>query len=298
MEPVITVITTTNNIIENGKADAFNLLVTLLDLQTYPEVEHLIIDNMSSDGTVEMLKDYKNKGYISFYSEKDTGKFEAFNKGVMHAKGKYVTFLSCDDFIHDITSLSEIVSLLEDNNGDFTYAPSYCRHPEGFTFLFVPAIYNVFQVMPCARQAMVFKKSMLEAENYFDEKFKTLSDYDLIIRIMLKKYKGLFYNKNYVTYKLSQNNIENEKRAEEEIKSIYYKNYKNLVPLDEVTLQRMVSLSDFPENLLEKLSQYFPPADKQLFLDRCEEMHQLRINVNNSEEELQTEDEIVPEPEN
>ena len=44
-----------------------------------------------------MQENYKNKGYLTFYSEKDTSKFEAFNKGVLRANGKYVTFLSCDD---------------------------------------------------------------------------------------------------------------------------------------------------------------------------------------------------------
>ena len=77
MEPFVTIITPTHNLLENNLADDFNLLISLLDMQTYPNIEHLIIDNMSNDGTVEMLKDYKNKGYINFFSERDTGKFNA-----------------------------------------------------------------------------------------------------------------------------------------------------------------------------------------------------------------------------
>ena len=96
-EPLITVITPTDNLLQNNNADAFNLLVQLLDMQTYPNIEHIIIDNGSTDGTIEFLKDYKNQGYLTFFSERDTGKFNAYNKGIMHAKGKYITFLSCDD---------------------------------------------------------------------------------------------------------------------------------------------------------------------------------------------------------
>ena len=124
MEPFVTVITPTYNLLENNLADDFNLLISLLDLQTYPNIEHLVIDNASTDGTVEMLKSYKNKGFFRFFSERDTGKFNAFNKGVMHAKGKYVTFLSCDDFIHDITSIYDIVNIMEANNADFTFSPA------------------------------------------------------------------------------------------------------------------------------------------------------------------------------
>ena len=260
MEPFVTIITPTYNLLQNNLADDFNLLIKLLDIQTYPNIEHLIIDNMSNDGTVEMLKDYKNKGYLNFYSERDTGKFNAYNKGVMRAKGKYITFLSCDDFIHDITSVYDIVNLMEANDADFTFAPAYCRHPEGFVFLFAPSMHNAFQVLPCARQAMFFKKSMIEKENYFDEKF----------------------DNNYVTYKLGTKPLENPKRSEEESKAIYYKNFRTLYSLDDNILEQMAKFSAFPKPLLEKLANYFPQEDKELFFSKCEEMHQLRINANNN----------------
>lgn len=98
-EPEFTVITPTYNIVDNNQADDFTLLVSLLGKQTYPYIEHIIIDNNSQDGTVDFLKEYKNSGYISFFSEPDRGKFDAMNKGILRAKGKYIGFLSCDDFI-------------------------------------------------------------------------------------------------------------------------------------------------------------------------------------------------------
>lgn len=279
MEPFVTIITPTHNLLENNLADDFNLLISLLDMQTYPNIEHLIIDNMSNDGTVEMLKDYKNKGYINFFSERDTGKFNAYNKGVMRAKGKYVTFLSCDDFIHDITSVYDIVNLMETNEADFTFAPAYCRHPEGFVFLFAPSMHNAFQVMPCARQAMFFKKSMIEKEGYFDEKFKTMSDFDFIMRIIMKRYTPVYFDNNYVTYKYGVKALENPQRSEEESKAIYFKNFRTLYPLNDDALNKMAKFSEFPQLLLEKLSKYFPDEDRELFFDRCAQMHQLRVDA-------------------
>lgn len=279
MEPFVTIITPTHNLLENNLADDFNLLISLLDMQTYPNIEHLIIDNMSNDGTVEMLKDYKNKGYINFFSERDTGKFNAYNKGVMRAKGKYVTFLSCDDFIHDITSIYDIVNLMETNEADFTFAPAYCRHPEGFVFLFAPSMHNAFQVMPCARQAMFFKKSMIEKEGYFDEKFKTMSDFDFIMRIIMKRYTPVYFDNNYVTYKYGVKALENPQRSEEESKAIYFKNFRTLYPLNDDALNKMAKFSEFPQPLLEKLSKYFPDEDRELFFDRCAQMHQLRVDA-------------------
>lgn len=285
MEPLVTVITPTNNLLQNNNADAFNLLVQLLDMQTYPNIEHIIMDNNSTDGTIEFLKDYKNQGYLKFFSEKDTGKFNAYNKGIMHAKGKYITFLSCDDFIHDITSIYDIVNLMEANNADFTFAPAYCRHPEGFVFLFAPAMHSAFQVMPCARQAMFFKKSMLDKENYFDEKFKLLADFDLIIRIIMKGYKPAYFDTTYVTYKFGEKITQTKDKAEKEIKAIYNKNYKTLYPLNETILDRMANFSEFPQELLDKLVKYFPEDDRELFYERCEQMHQIRVNAHNKIEQ-------------
>ena len=278
-EPFVTIITPTYNLIENNLADDFNLLISLLDIQTYPNIEHLVIDNASNDGTVEMLKAYKNKGFFKFFSERDTGKFNAYNKGVMRAKGKYITFLSCDDFIHDITAITDIVNLMEANDSDFTFAPAYCRHPEGFVFLFAPSMHNAFQVMPCARQAMFFKKSMIEKENYFDEKFKTMSDFDFIMRIIMKGYRPTYFDTNYVTYKLGTKPLENLERSENETKGIYFKNFRSIYPIDDDTLDKMAKYSDFPQPLLEKLSKFFPEADRDLFFEKCEQMHQLRLRA-------------------
>ena len=155
------------------------------------------------------------------------------------------------------------------NNSDFTFAPAYCRHPEGFVFLFAPSMHNAFQVMPCARQAMFFRKSMIEAENYFDEKFKILADFDFIMRIIMKGYKPAFFDTNYVTYKLGVKAQENEKRTEEESKAIFNKNFRTLYPMNDEVLTKMAMYSEFPKPLLDKLVNYFPEADRELFYQQC-----------------------------
>lgn len=283
-EPTVTVITPVYNLLENNMADSFNLLVQLLDMQTYPHIEHLIIDNASTDGTIEFLKDYKNQEYLTFYSERDTGKFSAYNKGIMHAKGKYITFLSCDDFIHDITAIYDIVNLMEANDSDFTFAPAYCRHPEGFVFLFKPAMHTAFLVMPCARQAMFFRKSMLVKENYFDEKFKYLADFDLIMRIIMKGYRPAYFDTNYVTYKFGTKAMENEDKFIAETKAIYNKNLRTLYNFNDDTLTRMAKYSEVPKELLDKLVKYFPESDSEIFYDNCEQLHQLRVQAMRTKE--------------
>ncbi len=276
---LLTVIITTHNLLEKNQVDDFNLLLQLLDLQTLDEMETIVIDNQSNDGTIELLKEYKNKGYFTFYSEKDTSKFEGFNKGVLRAKGKYVMFLSCDDFVHDITALKTTVELMEAEEADFLMSTAYCRHPDGFVFEFPPAPYNIFEVLPCVRQGMMFKKSAIAKLDYFDEKFKILADYDLIIRLVMARCKPVILEKNIVTCKFGEKTYALSEKTNEEIARIFFKNYRTLYNLTDDVLEEMINYSRFPKPLLEKLAQYYPPQDKQYFMDYAERIELIRTEA-------------------
>ena len=278
-EPEVSVIVSTYNIVDKDQADDFTLLVNLLVRQTYPYVELLVVDNASTDGTLELLKEYKNLGYLNFYSEPDRGKFDAYNKGLLRAKGKYVSFISCDDFYHDITAIADIVNLMEQEDADFCFFPVYCCHPEGYVFQFTPAMLNAFQVTPCPREAMFYKKSALDEIRGFDEKFKLLADYDLVIRLLLGGYKGVYFESNVLTCKVGERVLKHTEQVEAECNHIFYKNYKNLHPMTNDVLDRMVKISEIPKPLLDKLARTFPDEDRQLFYERYEQMYNLRLEA-------------------
>ena len=76
--------------------------------QSYKNIEHLIIDGKSTDGTVEILKNYpfKNKKIIS---EKDNGLYDAINKGLKLATGEIIAILNSDDIYHSYLTIEKIV---------------------------------------------------------------------------------------------------------------------------------------------------------------------------------------------
>ena len=99
---------------------------------------------------------------------------------------------------------------------------------------------------------------------------------------MLKKYKPVYFDTNYVTYKYGMKAQTEEKRTEEESKAIYNKNFRNFYPMNDEILTKMAMYSEFPKPLLDKLVTFFPPDDKDLFYERCEQMHQIRLNAINA----------------
>lgn len=88
--------------------------------QTYPHVEHLIIDGASTDATLQVAQDYMQRSYVAsngheirIVSEPDNGLYDAMNKGLRQASGDYVLFLNAGDFFPNTEVLSNIAHKAE-----------------------------------------------------------------------------------------------------------------------------------------------------------------------------------------
>lgn len=107
MQPKITIITATYN-----SAATLEQTIQSVAAQSYPNIEYIVIDGGSTDGTVEILRKYDAQ--IAYWgSEPDRGIYDAFNKGVAHATGDYVQFLGSDDILCDVDTVREVVKSLE-----------------------------------------------------------------------------------------------------------------------------------------------------------------------------------------
>ncbi len=88
--------------------------------QNHTDIEHIVIDGGSVDGTVEILKAYKDSIY-KFISEPDEGIYDAMNKGIKLATGDMVGFLNSGDFYADKNVIGRIVEVTKVNNVDCCY---------------------------------------------------------------------------------------------------------------------------------------------------------------------------------
>jgi len=104
IHPKVSVVTVTYNAVNELKATLDNL--KKID---YPELEVVVIDGDSTDGTKELLATYGET--VTFWSsEKDNGIYDAMNKGLEAATGEYVWFINAGDFVHDTDALKKIFS--------------------------------------------------------------------------------------------------------------------------------------------------------------------------------------------
>ena len=122
-KPLVTIVTITFNLSKAGREKYFRQCLESVHNQTYENIEHIVVDGASVDGTAELIKEYADKGWIKYISEPDKGIYEAMNKGVKMADGKYITFLNSDDYYNEKTGVEISVKALEESGADFSYAP-------------------------------------------------------------------------------------------------------------------------------------------------------------------------------
>ena len=151
--------------------------------------EYIIIDGKSNDGTLEIIKSYK-ENFIKFVSEEDSGTSEAFNKGLSLAKGKYVFWLSADDWIDsNFTKLvNKIISIEEVDliigkmimfNKELK--KSQINNSENNIFL---GLQNGIGInFP----AIIIRKKLIQLENKLSEKLKYCNDLEWLLRLNSKQ---------------------------------------------------------------------------------------------------------------
>lgn len=211
--PLVTVVTVCYNLYESKRVLQFQQCLKSVHSQDYSSVEHLVIDGASHDGTVEMLREYAGKGMIRLISEPDSGIYDAMNKGIHLAKGKYIAFLNSDDFWHRGDAVSASVAALEHSGAAFSYAPRSIVHEDGSFLCRESACLGGFPChMPFCHQTMFTRREVLLSYGGFDaERFRSAADYDLILRLLLNGERGVYVPVNFTSFRLGGFSVQGEK---------------------------------------------------------------------------------------
>ena len=173
----------------------FNGVLTVEDciksvrLQTYPDIEHIIIDGGSTDGTLGILAKYH--GQISKYlSEPDKGIYNAMNKGIKLSTGDIVATLNSDDVYADETIVGQMVEFMQNNGldaayGDLVYVDR--NNIDRIARFWKAGVYKKGAfcygwVMP--HPTFFCQKKIFEKYGYFNEQFQTAADFELMLRFI------------------------------------------------------------------------------------------------------------------
>ena len=100
-KPLVTVVTVVKNIVRHNRTDTLKQCIESVRRQSYPNIEHLIIDGASDDETLEFLAQYEAAGALKIHSSPDKGVWDAMDKGAKLASGEFVNFLNSDDYFCD-----------------------------------------------------------------------------------------------------------------------------------------------------------------------------------------------------
>ncbi len=255
MVPLVSVITATYNIKSSNRADKFLQCIESVHRQTYPNIEHIIIDGASNDGTVDILKEYAQKGYFRYISEPDTGIYDAMNKGLRHARGKYIAFLNSDDYWSSSTGVESSVRLLEAAKADFSYAPcSFVEEDDTPAFLMLPNTGAFFYRLPFCHQTMFTRRDLMLELGGFDQiNFKSAADYDFMIRLIMRGAKPVHVPENFTVFRLGGFS-EDWKLSVEEMKKSHGANFGGMLKKEDI--EKLHSCRFAPSAFIETLGSF------------------------------------------
>lgn len=178
-KPKITIVTVAYN------AEAFiEKAILSIASQTYPNIEYIVVDGASTDGTLDIIKKHEDK-ITRWVSEPDRGIADAMNKGWKMASGDFVLFIHSDDYLLDDQSVENAVSRMIGDYDIYAFGIYFSRwwlgdriqhrQPRGFTWL-MNLKYGV------CHQGAICRRELFEEVGAFDTNFKIAMDYDFFLR--------------------------------------------------------------------------------------------------------------------
>lgn len=177
--PVVTIITVCRNA---EKTIAKTIKCVLY--QTYPHIEYLIIDGLSIDGTMNVVKEYEPffKGRMKWMSEQDSGIYDAMNKGIRRATGKIIGIINSDDW-YELDAVEKVVKSYQEN-GDGVYYGILRVMENGKEVMLKSTNYKFLYRDIIGHPAYFVAKIIYQTYGLFNLNYKTASDYEFMMRLI------------------------------------------------------------------------------------------------------------------
>jgi glycosyltransferase involved in cell wall biosynthesis len=183
--PLVSIITVSYN-----SAKTIEDTIRSVAIQEYPHIEHIIIDGLSTDNTVEIVKSFPH--IHRFVSEKDAGIYDAMNKGLDMATGEIIGILNSDDFYISNKVIRNVVNHMVKENTETLYADLIYVHPENTQKVlrtWIAGKYNprkfLFGWMP-PHPTFFVQRQVYKKWGGFYTRLQSAADYELMLRFLYK----------------------------------------------------------------------------------------------------------------
>lgn len=155
--------------------------------QTWPDVQHVVIDGASTDGTLELLQARRNEIAV-LVSEPDNGIYDALNKGIAQATGDVIGLMHSDDLYADEHVLADIAAAFNDTRVDAVYGDlDYVAQDDTSRVIrrwrsgdFSPALLSRGWMPP--HPTLYLRRRVIERWGAFDASYRIAADYDAVLR--------------------------------------------------------------------------------------------------------------------
>lgn len=170
--------------------------LTSVASQSYANIEHIVIDGGSTDGTQEVIKLYPH--VAKFISEPDKGLYDAMNKGLAMSTGDIVVILNADDFYAHSGIVDQVVKTFKSHQVDAVYGDLVYvnAHYSTVTRTWKAGSYRrdkFYQGWMVPHPTFFVKRELYDRLGYFNTTLKYAADYELMLRFMFKQHISTFY---------------------------------------------------------------------------------------------------------
>jgi len=159
--------------------------------QDYRDIEYIVVDGGSTDGTLDIINRYKNN-IARIVSESDSGIYDAMNKGIKSSTADIIAILNSDDVYTDQTIVGEIVEFIQGNSLDAAYGDlvyigrNSADHIKRFwkAGKYKKGAFSYGWVLP--HPTFFCRKNIFERFGYFNDKLQVAADFELLLRFVEK----------------------------------------------------------------------------------------------------------------
>jgi glycosyltransferase involved in cell wall biosynthesis len=198
--------------------------------QTYTDFEIIAIDGNSTDGTLDIIREYPK---VTLITGEENGIYPAMNKGIENANGDILYFLNANDYLYSNDVFEKIIAVFATQKPDIIYGETIFKTEDKEVFVSHKDFYSkfVWAYRNINHQSTFYKKWLFDKYGQYDESYKILADVDFTTKCVTQNDVKAVYTNQVVAYYnhegvSSYSNPENVKIAQREKKRISKKYLK------------------------------------------------------------------------